>query len=382
MCRILKYLEREAYRVMPKLKLGGQNWFQDTVGPFLLGKEIQLVDRNNENLRVILHNIKCKEEKVSGVLRMYPATIEPHITSRRTGLSSLTLSVEGNWNSSTGLLSMIGCLGPTNQKCESRVLLYFPKSFSSTQRSIVSGNVFSLENATRAFEPVFIGLEMLSHGLYNGGWYNSSYLSYNYSKNDLAIEFRERSQEPRLITYIRKSLFQYPSKEGISRISNRLPDDLKIDTFSSFETFVRLEVMSLGSSFRTKDINFYEVFKHDDQVLKISLNLFLIEAPVKVKEESYRHVSKLYLEGVYDHNVGKLYLIGCRKVSFDHVDLERGLDCLIEVTINYSPENTRWLINPTAKISIVSQRNETDVYHFRPIHLRTFMLHDRNHEKM
>ncbi|KAJ9548690.1 hypothetical protein OSB04_021233 [Centaurea solstitialis] len=386
LCMILERLEHEEYRVMPNLKLGGQNWFQDTVGPFLLGKEIKLVDRDNENLRVIFHNIKCKEEKVSGVLRMYPATFEPRIATRRTGLSSLTLSVEGTWNSSTGLLSMIGCLGPTNQDCESRVLLYFPKSFSITQRSIVSGGVFSSENATRAFKPVFVGLKMRSRGLYNGGWYNdSSYLSYNYSKHDLADEFRERSQEQlphKLITYITKTLFRYPSnleeKDGISKLSNdNLSDDLKIGTFSSSETFVRLEVLSL-------DNNFYQASKHDHQVLKISLNLDLIEAPVKTKEESYRHVSKLYLEGVYDQSIGKLFLIGCRKVSFDHIDLERGLDCSIEVAIGYSPQNTRWLINPTATITIASQRNETDVYYFRPVHLRTmaaFTLHDRNHEK-
>ncbi|KAJ9548691.1 hypothetical protein OSB04_021234 [Centaurea solstitialis] len=386
LCTILERLEHEEYRVMPNLKLGGHNWFQDTVGPFLLGKEVKLVDRDNGNLRVILHNIKCKEEKVSGVLRMYPATFEPRVASRRTGLSSLTLSVEGAWNSSTGLLSMIGCLGPTNQDCESRVLLYFPKSFSITQRSIVSGGVFSSENATRAFKPVFVGLEMRSRGLYNGGWYNDrSYLSYNYSKHDLAVEFRERSQEQlphKLINYITKTLFRYPSileeKDGISKLSNdNLSDDLEIGTFSSSETFVRLEVLSLDS-------NFYQASKHDHHVLKISLNLDLMEAPVKMKEESYRHVSKLYLEGVYDQNIGKLFLIGCRKVSFDHVDLERGLDCSIEVTIVYSPQNTRWLINPTATITIASQRNETDVYYFRPVHLRTmaaFTLHDRNHEK-
>ncbi|PWA75660.1 hypothetical protein CTI12_AA115760 [Artemisia annua] len=140
LCRILKYFEHEEYMVMPNLKLGGQNWFQDTVGPFLLGNEIQLVDRNNKILRVIFHKITCHGEKVSGVLRMYPSTIKPHVAGRRTGLSTLTLSVKGKWNSSTGVLSMIGCLGPTLMRCDSGVLLYFPKSFSSKQRSFVSGS--------------------------------------------------------------------------------------------------------------------------------------------------------------------------------------------------------------------------------------------------
>ncbi|KAI3801892.1 hypothetical protein L1987_30009 [Smallanthus sonchifolius] len=366
-CRILKYFEQKEYQVMPNLKLGGQNVFQDTVGPFLLGNEILLVDRNNGNLRMILHKINCEEDKVSGVLRMYPTTIKPHVAARRTGLSTLTLSVKGTWNSSTGLLSMTGCLGPTLVKCDSGVLLYFPKSFSSKQRSVVSGSIFSLKNATKAFLPVFIGLEMLSPCLHDNGWYSSAYLSYNYSENDLANDVKERSQEPKVMSYISKSVFQYPAVE-----------DLKIDTFSSSETFVRVEILSIGSQFRTNDSHFYEVYDHD--VLNISLNLILIENPKKVYEESYRHVSKLYLEGLYDPNVGKLYLIGCRKVDFDHVDLERGLDCLIEVTIEYSPLNTRWLINPTAMITIRSQRNEHDIYQFKPIHLHTFMIHDKNHE--
>ncbi|XP_071699212.1 uncharacterized protein [Rutidosis leptorrhynchoides] len=382
-CRVFKYLEREAYKVMPSLKLGGQNGFQDTVGPFVLKNEIQLVDRNNENIRVIMHKISCKDDKVSGVLQMYPVTIKPHVVARRTGLSTLTLLVNGVWNSSTGLLSMTGCLGPDLVKCNSGVLLYFPKSFSTKQRSAVYGSIFSLTNATKPFHPVFIGLEMLYPGLYDLGSYGRDYLSYNYSKNDLAVELKERIQEPRLITYIKNLLFTYPSvfdkKDGIFNISSRLLDDLKIDTFSSFETFVNIEVLSLGPLFRTNDTSFFEV--SNDEFLNVSLNLLITEDPKKVREPSYRHVKKLYLEGVYDLHVGKMYLIGCRKVDFDHVNLERGLDCLIEVTIQYSPVNTRWLINPTAKISIASQRDQTDVYQFNTIRLQTFMIHDIDHKK-
>ncbi|KAK9055073.1 hypothetical protein SSX86_026153 [Deinandra increscens subsp. villosa] len=370
-CRILKYFEHNEYKVMPNLKLGGQNAYQDTVGPFRLGNEILLVDRNNENLRIILHKINCEEDKISGVLRLFPSTIGSYVAARRTGLSTMTLSVKGTWSSSTGLLSMTGCLGPKLVECDSGVVLYFPKSFSSKQRSVVSGSIFSLKNAKNRFWPVFFQLEMLSSGLHDGGWYSKMYLAYNYSKSDLANKLKERIQEPKLMTYIRKSVFQYPN--GVS-------DDLKIDTFSSSETFVRVEVLSLGPVFRTNDSQFSEEV-YDNDVLNISMNLLLIENPQKVNEESYRHVSKLYLEGVYDQDVGKMYLIGCRKVDFDHVDLERGLDCLIQVTIEYPPLNTRWLVYPTAKITIRSQRNMDDVYQFNPIRLHTFRLNDRNHEK-
>ncbi|KAL8206213.1 hypothetical protein R6Q57_009764 [Mikania cordata] len=319
LCRILMYFEHDEYKVMPNLKLGGQNLFQDTVGPFILANEILLVDRNNENLRVIMHNINCEEAKVSGVLRMYPATIEPHVAARRTGISTLTLSVKGAWNSSSGLLSMTGCLGPTLVECNSGVLLYFPKYFSSKQRSVVSGSIFSLNNATKVFLPVFIGLEMLSPGLHN-------------------------------------AIFQYPTLA-----------DLKIETFTSLQTYVLIEVLSSGPVFRSNDSRFNEV--SNGHVFNISLNLIFIEDPNKVDEESYRHVSKLYLEGVYDQQVGKMYLIACRKVDFDHLQIE------------YSPLNTRWLINPTAKITITSQQNENDTYNFNSIRLKTFMIPDKNHEQ-
>ncbi|MFS8012235.1 hypothetical protein Hanom_Chr14g01318441 [Helianthus anomalus] len=370
-CRILKYFEHEEYRVMPNLKLGGQNAFQDTVGPFRLSNEILLVDRNNENLRIIMHKISCEEDKVSGVLRLYPATFEPHVATRRTGLSTLTLSVKGTWNSSTGLLSMTGCLGPSLVECDSGVLLYFPKYFSSKQRSVVSGSIFSLKNATTAFWPVFFGLEMLSPGLHDGGWYSNVYLSYNYSKSDLANEFIEIIQEPKYMTYIWKSFIQY--------IQYPIPQDLQIETFTSSETFVRVEVLSVGPLFKTNDSHFYDGYDRD--VVNMSINLFLIEKPNKVYEESYHHVSKLYLEGVYDQHTGKLCLIGCRKVDTDHSDLERGLDCLVQVTIEYSSLNARWLINPTEKITIRSLRNVDDVYQFKTIRLHTLMIHDRRHDK-
>nr|GEU45055.1 nucleolar protein [Tanacetum cinerariifolium] len=364
LCRILKYFEHEEYMVMTNLKLGGQNWFQDTVGPFLLGNEIQLVDRNNQILRVIFHKITCHEEKVSGVLRMYPSTIKPHVAGRRMGLSTLTLSVKGKWNSSTGLLSMLGCLGPTLVRCDSGVLLYFPKSFSSKQRSLVFGSIFSLKSATNYFHPVFIGLEMLSPGLQDGGWYSRTYVSYNYTKGGLAIHFTGKIQEPpRLLSYITELIFWYPFVEEREfrtfNMSNHSGDDLKIDTFTSSETFVKVEVLSLGPIFKQNANLLNGGYNHE--LHNISMNLLIIEAPKKVKEESYRHVLRLYLEGVYDQRVGKLYLIGCKKVDFDHVDLERGLDCRIEVTIEYSPINIRWLINPSAKISIYMKKSHEPV---------------------
>ena len=53
------------------------------------------------------------------------------------------------------------------------------------------------------------------------------------------------------------------------------------------------------------------------------------------------------------------------------MDLEDGLDCNVEVKIAYLPITARWLMNPTAKVSIASQRTEDDPLHYRQIKLQT-----------
>ncbi|CAH1442553.1 unnamed protein product [Lactuca virosa] len=72
-----------------------------------------------------------------------------------------------------------------------------------------------------------------------------------------------------------------------------------------------------------------------------------------------------------------MYLVGCRDVRaswnvlYESMDLENGLDCLIEVVISYPPTATRWMVNRTARISISSQRNEFDPLFFKPVNLQT-----------
>lgn len=68
------------------------------------------------------------------------------------------------------------------------------------------------------------------------------------------------------------------------------------------------------------------------QLLNVSMHLLFIKAQFS-PSISYKNLSDLYLEGVYDPLVSQMYLIGCRKVIIESVSLERGLDCLIEVNI-------------------------------------------------
>ncbi|MED6110966.1 hypothetical protein PIB30_047963 [Stylosanthes scabra] len=92
-------------------------------------------------------------------------------------------------------------------------------------------------------------------------------------------------------------------------------------------------------------------------------------------------VSPYFLEGVYDPLAGDMHLIGCRKVSSnDSSSVEHGLDCLVEVKVQYSSESTRWLKNPSVEMTITSQRSEEDELHFKPITLKTPIVSYNEHE--
>ncbi|XVF34753.1 hypothetical protein REPUB_Repub18cG0086100 [Reevesia pubescens] len=80
-------------------------------------------------------------------------------------------------------------------------------------------------------------------------------------------------------------------------------------------------------------------------------------------------------------SLGDMHLIGCRKVDmhlYGGVDIERGLDCLIEVKVQYPPENTQWLKNSMVKMKITSLRNEEDPLHFNSISLQALTVQHRD----
>lgn len=109
-----------------------------------------------------------------------------------------------------------------------------------------------------------------------------------------------------------------------------------------------------------------------DQLLNISAHFTL-------GGESHVHISVLYLEGLYNPLLGKAFLISCRDISLSQgvvniTSLENGMDCLIEVIVEYSPKTARWLRNPTSKISITSQRNVEDTLYFSPISIQTYLI--------
>lgn len=66
------------------------------------------------------------------------------------------------------------------------------------------------------------------------------------------------------------------------------------------------------------------------------------------------------MEGLYDPSNGEMHLVGCRKIlakPAENSDTERGYDW----KVLYSAKTMKWLINPTAKITITSQRKNCDI---------------------
>ncbi|KAM0944839.1 hypothetical protein DsansV1_C11g0113181 [Dioscorea sansibarensis] len=88
----------------------------------------------------------------------------------------------------------------------------------------------------------------------------------------------------------------------------------------------------------------------------------------------------LYLEGIYNQDNRMMYVIGCRDLRASLVSstydesVEDGYDCLIEVSIEYPPTNAMWLINPTAKVLITSQRKHADTLYFDQIKFKTLSI--------
>ncbi|RLN09304.1 uncharacterized protein C2845_PM11G19280 [Panicum miliaceum] len=96
------------------------------------------------------------------------------------------------------------------------------------------------------------------------------------------------------------------------------------------------------------------------------------------------------LEGVYNPEDGRMYLIGCRnvhapwRVLSKRRDLEDGMDCCIEMTVEYPPTTTRWLISRAVKVSVASTRGEDDPLHFNRTDLRSLPVayRDQRHDEL
>ncbi|OVA06532.1 Protein of unknown function DUF2921 [Macleaya cordata] len=408
-CGILeRFTTSEALIVVPNWKCDNTDEYCRKLGPFVSGKEIQATEGGFKNVKLIMQDVRCepKDEennsssaRVSSVFRAVPPFENQFTAIERTGLSNLTLRAEGIWKSSSGQLCMIGCLGPMGNEedtCKSRICLYVPLAFSISQRSIVFGSISSINNSTNSYFPLSFERVVRPSELWDQ--FSTSYLSYKYTKLESASAFLDRSEPFDFGAVIKKSFLSYPTLEteqtfllSLSLLSEDLTLHASVfaDTPAKFRptrTSIQMEILSLGPLFGRywpsqnistveREIPFHAKAESTEKQLLLN-----VSAQLSLSGKPYSNISMLFLEGIYDSRVGKMYLIGCRdvraswKILFESSDLEGGLDCLIEVKLEYPPTTARWLMNPTAKISISSRRTEDDPLHFSPINLQTLPI--------
>ncbi|KAF9617014.1 hypothetical protein IFM89_033084 [Coptis chinensis] len=408
-CGILeRFTSGEGLKVVANWKCNATDEYCSKLGPFVSGKEIKATDGGFDNVKLIMQDVRCEPKtgirnssyaRVSSVIRAVTPFENQFTAIERTGLSDMTLPAEGIWNSSNGQLCMVGCLGTVSteaKSCDSRVCLYVPISFSIRQRSIVVGSISSINNKNAPYFPLSFEKVVQPSELWDR--FSTSHMTYKYSKLEAAGAFLERSEPFDLGAVIKKSILSYPTLEdeaGFLVSLSLLSEDLTLHVsaipdpvpkFRPTRTSFQMEILSLGPLFGRywssengstveSDIPFHAKAESTEKQLLLN-----VSAQLTLTGEPYSNTSMLFLEGLYDSHVGKMYLIGCRdvraswKILFESMDLENGLDCLIEVKLEYPPTTARWLMNPTAMISISSQRNEDDPLHFSPINLQTLPI--------
>ncbi|XP_039117344.1 uncharacterized protein LOC120253121 [Dioscorea cayenensis subsp. rotundata] len=409
LCEVLdRFINGQLLNVVPNWNCNSTDEYCRKLGPFATEREINATDGGFDNVKLAMQDVRCESRmesynktsaKVSAVFRVISPWENQYTAVQRSGLDNTTLSVEGIWNSSSGQLCMVGCLGLTDRNCHSRICLYIPTSFSINQRNIIFGRISSIDDhGNNSFFP--LSFERPVHPSEIWDKLSNTYLSYKYSKIKLAGSFLERSEPFEFGAIIKKSFLSYPRKSekndelvGLSSLA----DDLTLhssavqDPLPKVRTdrpFLQMEILSLDKLFgrywtyqyqnssSTKEKNPAST-KDVSTERKLLLN---VSAELTLSGKLYSNVSVLYLEGLYNPVSGKMYLIGCRdvraswKILFESRDLEDGLDCLIEVIIEYPPTTARWLMNPTAKVSIISQRTEDDPLHFSQIKLQTLPI--------
>ncbi|XP_042490286.1 uncharacterized protein LOC122070222 [Macadamia integrifolia] len=406
-CGILqRFTYREdAFSFVPNWKCNGSKYSDNycrKLGPFTTGREINSTEGGFKNVRLLMQDVRCEPRngqgnestaRVSTLFRALPPFANQYTAIGRTGLSHMILAAEGIWSSSTGQLCMVGCIGLVDADgCDSRICLYIPISFSIRQRSIILGSISSLNNKTGSYFPLSFEKIMQPSELWDQ--FSTSHLSYKYSKFNQAGTVLERNQPSNFREAFKKSFLKYPKLEdsagylvSLSFLSEDLtlhvsaiPDPVPKDHIQ--RTSVQMEVISLGpllghywslgNSSAGDEIPFQAKTESTEGQLLLNVSAQLI-----LSGKLYSNASALFLEGLYDPTTGKMYLIGCRDVRasweilFESSDLEAGLDCLIEVIVEYPPTTAWWLVNPVAKISISSRRTEDDPLYFNQIKLIT-----------
>ncbi|KAH7547347.1 hypothetical protein FEM48_Zijuj01G0300100 [Ziziphus jujuba var. spinosa] len=407
-CEIFEEITRDqAFTVLPNWKCNSKGDFCSKLGPFEMDKEIKATNGSFKGVKLHMQYIKCEQTtaranatsaRVSAVFRAVSPLENLYTAGKRSGLSNMTVAAEGFWKSTSGQLCMVGCLGfvdASGSSCNSRICLYVPISFSIKQRSIIYGTLSSINNSSPSYFPLSFEKLVQPTELWN--YFKASNPYYSYTKINSAGAILERDTAFSFRTIIKKSLLTFPKLEDTEAYQvslSLLSEDLTLHVSAvpdprspqSPRIDIQMEILSVGPLFgrywsaqngstTEEEIPYHTKAEYTEKQLLLN-----VSAQLTVSGKDYSNFSVLFLEGLYDEHVGKMYLVGCRDVRasweilYESMDLDSGLDCLIEVVVSYPPTTSRWLVNPTASISIASRRNEDDPLRFSTVKFQTLPI--------
>nr|CAB3449475.1 unnamed protein product [Digitaria exilis] len=403
--------------VIPNWNCKGTDAFCTSVGPF------ETTSRATQDMAALtrsaiaVQGVQCKPTasidgtpaaRFTAVFRYVPPWEHQPTAARRTGLSGMTLSAEGVWNASTGRVCMVACLGGGEEAaCHHRVTLSIRRMFSMTRRGINIGQITAMDgsHAPLLFQQRVINPRLQRYGKPG----ETPRVSYIYTKVEQARELLRRSEPTGLRdTFVAKSLLSYPNIAGFADDLvglSVLADDLNL-RFRCVEkqpfvpewidgSFLELQIFSVGDlvgryseefqqQFQGRSNSLVEYTQRVQQLGRVHAavqkqQMLNVSAELTASRNNFLSPSPVMsLEGVYNPEDGRMYLIGCRKVHAPwrvlmrrRDDLEEGMDCSIEMTVEYPPTTTRWLISRTAKVSVASTRDEDDPLYFNETELRT-----------
>ncbi|RLM84383.1 hypothetical protein C2845_PM04G30570 [Panicum miliaceum] len=271
-----------------------------------------------------------------------------------------------------------------------------PMTFSITGRSILLGRITSIDavagGAARSSLSFQIGLSLPQHWGWDG---ERPAFTYNYTKVRRAGELLRLSESPFSLRKIMAKLLpmSYPKTDGKRRLAS-LADNLalRLTTVPSIfipewieHPVVHLEIIFLGQvSDRYASLvrgaatasSVASTSRAPASERKLPIN---VSAELMVFGDPWVTTSVMSLECVYDPEDGRMYLIGCRDVGHpwrnvptttSAGDLEDGMDCSVEVKVEYPPTTTHWFIWSAVKVHIASTRNAGDPLHFDTMRLR------------
>ncbi|KAK8660545.1 hypothetical protein V6N13_051467 [Hibiscus sabdariffa] len=394
-CQALYHSSGEVSSIAPNYRFNSshKNQIHGKLGPFVLRKEMHAAGGSSfDDVKLIFQHVKCEQDpnktgnaKVSAVLRSFTKGSFQHFERLRTGLSGSTLAVEGIWNSSSGQLFMVGCEGTVNSGfggCDYVIAMYSPRSFSIKQRSYLFGAISNVKKDIALDNPLYFSA---MKGI--GRRDITEYLPYNYSKINLVNAFESTTLPYQILNIVKQWLFQYPALKDAEQLLaqlSRLTNNLALDGYVHLDdqpiagpksgVLIQVELLTLGPLAGWSDPNLLKgnlakkpVITKDDlkscRFLNVSVHL-AFKTENEYKQTTYKNVSELSLEGLYDPILGEMHLIACRKALVASISIERGQDCLISVKIQYPPVNLQWWQKPIAKITISSQRKENDPLYF------------------